>query len=90
MSVGLIVLLIGLVFLLKNLGVITRGFWTIFWPIIIILIGIDMLVGKRWHRWRGWSCGPWRFWDEERHRKFHEKTQEKESEGGEMEQKPRE
>lgn len=101
MFMGLIVLLIGLIFLLKNLGIITTGFWTIFWPVIVILIGINMLLGRRWWHWWGWPCGPWRFWDEEKHREFHgkmeeehrkshEKMPEKESEGGEVEQKPRE
>jgi hypothetical protein len=46
------VLLIGLgiLFLLSNLGVLNLDFWTIlfrFWPVLLIAIGLDILLGRR-------------------------------------------
>jgi len=43
---GLIVLVIGVIFLLKNLKIITQPAWSILWPSILIVVGIGMLVGK--------------------------------------------
>lgn len=49
MFFGLIIVLIGVVFLLQNLGVITGDAWNYIWPVIIILIGLSMLF-KPWRR----------------------------------------
>jgi hypothetical protein len=39
MLFALIVMLLGMLFLLRNLGIITAHAWSILWPSIIILIG---------------------------------------------------
>jgi predicted membrane protein len=75
---GTIVLLLGILFLLQNLGIfyVTR-LWQ-FWPVILIAFGIGRLVDARdWHRklWGGTLCGigviflannlgylPWNVW----------------------------
>ena len=54
MRAGLIVVLVGAVFLLKNLGLISGVEWSIIWPIIAIYIGIAMIA-----RSRCWHCGVW-------------------------------
>lgn len=50
MKIGIILIVIGVVFLLNNLGIINGITWGIFWPVILILVGIGMLSGKR-----GWG-----------------------------------
>lgn len=49
MFVGIIILLIGALFLLKNLDIIQGSFWSWFIPIILIAIGLSMIF-KRPHR----------------------------------------
>jgi len=39
MLFGLFVILIGFVFLLKNLGIITGSIWGIIWPSVLIIFG---------------------------------------------------
>jgi hypothetical protein len=55
---GIIILVIGLAFLLQNLGLITGNFWNILWPLILIAIGLSLLFRRRywWGDWRhrGW------------------------------------
>ena len=41
---GLIVLAIGIVFLLRNLGIIEWVSWSIMWPVILIIVGIGACV----------------------------------------------
>ncbi|MCK4308144.1 hypothetical protein KAW50_07975 [candidate division WOR-3 bacterium] len=41
---GLIILVIGVVFLLRNLGIIQQPAWSIMWPSILIVIGIGALI----------------------------------------------
>ena len=43
---GFIVLIIGAVFLLRNLGIIQQPLWSIIWPSILIAIGIGILCGE--------------------------------------------
>lgn len=50
---GIIILIIGLAFLLQNLGLITGSVWGIFWPILLIIIGLA-LISRRKHCW---CCG---------------------------------
>ncbi|MEW6033702.1 MAG: DUF5668 domain-containing protein [Chloroflexota bacterium] len=47
---GLILIVLGILFLLNNLGVVSWGIWGIlwrFWPVILILIGLNILWGRR-------------------------------------------
>jgi len=59
MIIGLILIIIGLVFLLQNLGYISEGAWSIIWPAILIVIGLGILLKKRdrgffWEERFGW------------------------------------
>lgn len=47
MFIGLLILAIGVIFLLRNTGVIQEKFGDIFWPVILIALGISIVVGKR-------------------------------------------
>ncbi len=47
----LILIVVGALFLLSNLGLLTWGFWDTmwrFWPVILVLIGIEVLFGRTW------------------------------------------
>ena len=55
MRLGLILILVGALYLLKNLQVIDMLAWNTLWPIIVILIGIT-LVGRKGYNSRCW-CG---------------------------------
>lgn len=43
MFVGLLILAVGVVFLLQNLGYISGSVWEIIWPAIVIVIGLTMI-----------------------------------------------
>jgi len=48
MFVGALILLVGLVFLLQNLGYISGSVWDVIWPSIVIIAGLSMIFrGKR-------------------------------------------
>lgn len=59
MLLGFILLIIGIVFLLRNLGFISADAWDIIWPAIIIAIGIWILSRKKdgfsWKETLGWK-----------------------------------
>lgn len=42
--VGAVVILVGLIWLLKNAGLIPDDFWRYFWPVLIILVGLKLIV----------------------------------------------
>jgi membrane-bound ClpP family serine protease len=49
MLFGIILFIIGLSFLLRNLGIITDVTWSFIWPIAVMLIGLSMIFKKtRW------------------------------------------
>ena len=59
MFLGLILLVIGVVYLLKNLGYISGAAWSIIWPAILIIFGLWILLRKReegffWEERFGW------------------------------------
>lgn len=43
MYLGLLVLLVGVLFLLQNLGYISGSVWDLVWPAIIIIAGLAMV-----------------------------------------------
>ncbi len=46
----LLVITIGVLFLLSNLGLLTRDLWTVFgrlWPVLIIALGVEFILGDR-------------------------------------------
>ena len=47
MFVGIVVLALGVLFLLRNLGVISGDIWDFLWPIAVIALGISILFKKR-------------------------------------------
>jgi hypothetical protein len=54
MFFSLIIIVIGLVFLLKNLGFIGGDVWPIIWPSLLILLGLSLLL-KRRRREKRWE-----------------------------------
>ena len=51
MFIGIVLLLLGVSFLLKNLGVLTDVTWSIVWPIILVVLGLMMMFRKRKRFW---------------------------------------
>jgi hypothetical protein len=43
MFFGLIILIVGVIFLLKNLGIIGGDVWPIIWPCLVITFGLSIL-----------------------------------------------
>jgi uncharacterized membrane protein len=50
---GSVLIVIGLVALLKNLGYITTGVWEVVWPVLLIVLGVSFI--KRRHN----NHAPW-------------------------------
>ncbi len=52
----LFLIVLGVAWLLRNLGILPGNFWDYFWPLLIIALGLSMLR----HGFRGWRywCGP--------------------------------
>ena len=60
MMLGLILIIIGGVFLLQNFGYISESAWAIIWPAILIVIGLGILLKRRnrgffWEERFGWG-----------------------------------
>jgi len=60
MIIGFILIIIGVVFLLQNLGYISEGAWSIIWPAILIVIGLAIILRRRdhgffWEERFGWG-----------------------------------
>lgn len=53
---GLALVAVGVLLLLEKLGVVKHGLGT-YWPVILIILGVGMLLGGRrgrwWWYWRG-------------------------------------
>lgn len=43
---GIVLIVVGVVFLLQNLGYVTGEVWNVVWPAFIILLGITMVLKK--------------------------------------------
>lgn len=56
MNAGLIIILIGTLFLLRNVGFLFDMDWGLLWPLIVILVGLSMLNKEGGHK--GW-CNCW-------------------------------
>jgi len=50
MFIALLLIIIGTLFLLKNLGIVTGNVWDILWPIILIALGF--YIALKTHRCR--------------------------------------
>ena len=44
---GTILIVVGLVALLKNLGIITADTWGIIWPVLVIALGLSFITKRR-------------------------------------------
>jgi hypothetical protein len=44
MTFGLIVVVVGAMFLLQNLGVITSAVWSLVWPSLLIVAGVSIMM----------------------------------------------
>jgi len=44
---GIALIILGAIFLLKNLGILAGVQWDIIWPIVVIAIGIAMVAKKK-------------------------------------------
>jgi len=57
MFIGLILVVIGLVFFGKALGLITTDAISIIWPLLVIVLGISMITHHRFgHHCKGKDC----------------------------------
>lgn len=43
MFIGTIIVLMGVLFLLQNLHIITGDFWEVIWPLFIVAAGLSMI-----------------------------------------------
>src|SRR5262245_50745781 len=51
---GIVLLSLGVIFLLMNLGIVQTDLFRIWWPLLLIALGVARLVGRgRWPRPRG-------------------------------------
>ena len=53
---GLIILVIGVILLLRNLGYINMELWNIIWPSIWIVVGLKFMLKKKKHGDSCWCC----------------------------------
>lgn len=44
--VGIVLLIMGVMFLLKNLGLLPWFRWSIFWPVVLIVAGLAIIIGR--------------------------------------------
>jgi hypothetical protein len=56
MIIGIIIIIIGLVFLLQSLGLITGSVWQIIWPILIIIAGLGIICKEKGKCCCGENC----------------------------------
>lgn len=63
MILGTFLVLIGVVFFLKNLGLLElpSSFWSFIWPLLLVVIGVHIAVGaKRAREYKHWLFKSWR------------------------------
>jgi hypothetical protein len=56
MLIGVVLVIFGVLFLLQNLGYFTYDIWNLFWPLILIAIGLKVAI-KGGHHDHHWCCG---------------------------------
>ncbi|MBU0706787.1 hypothetical protein KKG41_00235 [Patescibacteria group bacterium] len=67
MFIALFLVAIGVIYLLKNTGIITGGVWDIVWPSIIIIFGISIVFKQKrkkhwWDFFDNKSAEDWEQW----------------------------
>ncbi|MGB9772624.1 MAG: LiaI-LiaF-like domain-containing protein [Bacteroidota bacterium] len=55
----LILIVIGVIFLLKNLGFISGSAWDVIWPSLLIIWGLSMIFSSRQRREQYWWSWYW-------------------------------
>lgn len=51
---GLFLVVLGVLLLLKEVGIITGGFWGYVWPILLILFGLSLMSRDKKDEWCSW------------------------------------
>lgn len=54
MFIGLALIVIGVIALLVSMGVLPGSAWNYLWPVLLILLGLSFIFGKRGHFWGCW------------------------------------
>ena len=49
MFFGLIILVVGIAFLLKNIDIISGDVWPIIWPSLVVAVGLSILFRRKKH-----------------------------------------
>lgn len=62
MFFSLLLIILGVIFLLKNLGIITGNLFGIIWPVILILLGVWIIVLRYEWKFRAHKAVK-RFWE---------------------------
>jgi len=62
MAFGIAIIIVGIAFLLKNLGFIDGSVWPVIWPVLMILVGVSLMLRGRfcccgWHKKDKCGCG---------------------------------
>ena len=57
MFLAIAIIVIGAVFLLQNLGIISSNVWSIIWPALLIIAGISMICKNQGCCFCGCKCG---------------------------------
>ena len=57
---GFLLIIIGIIVLLKNFGFISGNVWDIFWPALLIVVGLSLVLRRRsgdffWEERFGWG-----------------------------------
>jgi len=47
MFFGIALIVLGVLLLLSQLGIIHGSFWSYFWPVLVIAVGIRLVVGDK-------------------------------------------
>jgi len=47
MYLGLLLVVLGVLFLLRNLGIIAGNFWDILWPAVVVFVGISVIFARK-------------------------------------------
>jgi hypothetical protein len=47
---GLVVLALGILLLLQNLGILHADVWQVLWPVILILLGLSIVIKAGWKK----------------------------------------
>ena len=66
---GLVLVVLGVLFLLEEMGIITGSFWGYFWPVILIVVGFSLMDKDK--KKGGSSCFSWCCGDSKKDKKKH-------------------